>query len=226
MRIMASESGKSVVKAAAAALLPAVLLLVLFAVISACSDNWQLFGFGPEFAARGEGAGGWHIYKEALLPTGPVEEAVVQVAQSRQPQQIPNGDVIYIMKDQVFNFVYVVEKDDYEKDGDASWLRKKTFTRYVVADSKIVAKSDRVTEFLGDAEFERAVWIDAGKAQSMDTVLLYYDKAHPATLASRPLGPCAAEVRVFPPDKITSVPLAQKIVTYCSLRLLKPPPHG
>lgn len=187
---------------------------------SGCSD-WQLFGYGPEYEVRSEGGGGWHIYREGRQPADPVEEAVVQVAQTRQPQKVPNADVIFILRDRIFNFVYVVERD-----GDFDWLSKKTYTRYVVADSKIVAKSDRLNEFLGDANLERAVLIDAYKAGEMDSVLIYEDQKHPMSISSRPIGPCAAEVRVFPPNQVGGVPLARKIVSYCSLRMLKGPPHG
>lgn len=218
MRKGAIDSGHSTVKLAAATLLA---LAVVLAGTSGCSDHWQLFGYGPEYNLRSEGGGGWHIYREGRPPADAVEETVVRVAQSRQPQQVPGADVIFILRDRIFNFVYVVEKD-----GDLEWLRKKSYTRYVVADSKIVAKSDRLHEFLGDANLERAVLIDAYKAGDMDSVLIYEDAKHPMSISSRPLGPCTADVRVFPPNQVGGVPLAHKIVSYCSLRTLMPPPHG
>lgn len=198
-----------------------LVITIVLAVVSGCTDNWQLIGYGPEFAARNEAPDGWHLFKNGRQPSGGVEEAVVRVAQTRQPQEVAGSDVIFIMKDRAFNYVYVVEKD-----GDASWLSRKTYTRYVVASSLIVAKSDRVTEFLGDADFERAVLIDAGKAESMDPVMIYDDKVHPMSISSKPVGPCAADVRVFPPDQVVGMPLAHKVVHYCSLQLLKEPPHG
>ncbi|MBJ6725528.1 hypothetical protein [Geomesophilobacter sediminis] len=196
-----------------------LLIALSMALLSGCAGNFQLIGYGPNYHWRADGGDrGWKVYQEPREPRTPVEEAVVEVAQSSQTKDLGKEEIVFIMKDRAFRYVYLVEKTQ-----DEGWLSDKNVTRYVVAGDKIAAMSERAQEPMGDADFERAVLIDASMVKSMDTVLIYSDKVHPVSMSSAPIGSCAAEVRIFPEGVVGGKPVATKIVNYCSLRHLVNP---
>ncbi|GFO55378.1 hypothetical protein GMSM_23850 [Geomonas sp. Red276] len=193
-----------------------MMMLALLISLTGCAGNWRLVSFQPGLG----GGGGWHVYTQLEEPEDATEQAAVQVAADRKSREVGNAEVMFIMQDRWFSYVYAVEKGE-----DGNWLGIRTFTRFVVAGGKIAARSDRTREFLVDADFERAVLRDASMAGGIDSVLIYYDILHPVSMSSRPLSPCAAEVRIFQEGETGGRPMARKVVNYCALKKLKEP-HG
>ena len=152
----------------------------------------------------------WSVLAEARAPEGPVEEAVVQAALTRQNVAVEDSDCFFIYADRSGQFVDVVEHPV-----DNSRMALKSVTRYRVGDGKIAAHTEPVVEIFPDVEFERAVLRCAAMARGANSVLLYDDDIQPVSMASRPLGICAAEVRIYEGNKEGRKPMAKRIVNFC-----------
>lgn len=152
----------------------------------------------------------WDIHPQPQPPENEVEQAVVVAAQTRRDVPVESSDCVYIFEDRVAQYVDVVERTS-----DADPFVPRGVTRYRVVGDKIAAHTETSMEVFPSVDFERTALRSASMAGGTDSVILYDSDVCPSVLASRRLGRCAAEVRIFKKDESGGTPVAKKIINLC-----------
>jgi hypothetical protein len=189
-----------------------VLAAFFLIFLSSCSGGFKLVSFGADSEISG-----WHQYDTLRSPLDPLEETVIEVAETRENAKTDDSEIIFIFSDlSKAKPVQVVDVVGNKKSKDQFPLR--TVTRYRILDGLISAMSEPAYEFYVNADLERAILRAIAASWSPDRLIIYNDGTRSMTIVSYAVNKCTTDIKIYEAGVVAGKPLAQKRVAFCFTR--------